>query len=297
MSRTLKAHLSVFVVNLIYGANFSIAKGVMPRYLEPLGFVTVRVLVSFALFYIIHRFFIKESPEKKDIPRLALCGVFGVAINQMLFFKGLSLTTPINGAIIMTTNPIMVLIIAAFLIREKITMRKVAGITAGLSGALLLILTGKNLSFGENTVLGDFAIFLNAISWGIFLVIAKPLMKKYNPITIITWAFFFGTMLVIPFGYEEFTRISWETMPGKVWLAVAYVVLAVTFIAYLLNTIALNTLSPSVVSFYIYLQPLFATLIALASGHDTLNAVKITSSVLIFLGVYLISLPPKEKVL
>jgi drug/metabolite transporter (DMT)-like permease len=295
MSRVLKAHLAVLIVNLIYGANFTIAKGVMPQYIKPLGFVALRVSVACLLFLVIYRLFIREKLNREDVPRLALCGLFGVAINQMLFFKGLALTTPINGSIIMTTNPILVLITAAILIREKITLRKISGIVLGIAGALLLLAFGRHFSFGGSTFTGDLFIFINAMSYGIFLVIAKPLMKKYNPITIITWVFLFGSIVVLPFGFSELTQIPWSTLPGSIWTGVLYVVLAVTFIAYLLNTWALNTLSPSVVSFYIYLQPLFTTAISLFTGNDELTPIKIASSLLIFTGVYLISIPPREK--
>ena len=104
MSKNLRAHIAVAIVNILYGANFTIAKTIMPSLIKPLVFIIVRVAVSLGLFFLVAPFFTKEKVERRDFPLLALCGLFGVAINQMLFFKGLSLTTPINGAIIMTTN-------------------------------------------------------------------------------------------------------------------------------------------------------------------------------------------------
>ena len=295
MTKVIKAHIAVFIVNLIYGANFTIAKGIMPEHIKPLGFVMMRVVVALLLFWIVDSFNPKQKIAKGDIKRLVLCGLFGVAINQMLFFKGLSLTTPINGAIIMTTNPILVLITAAIIIKERITTRKVAGIALGIIGALCLLLFGKHFSFGGDTFMGDLYIFINAMSYGIFLVIAKPLMKKYTPLTVIKWSFFFGSLLVVPFGISELNQVNWSSFTSEIWLGVTYVVIAVTFIAYLLNTIALTTLSPAVVSFYIYLQPLFATLISLFLGKDQLTPIKVLSSVLIFTGVYLVSVPPRER--
>jgi drug/metabolite transporter (DMT)-like permease len=295
MTKAIKAHIAVFIVNLIYGANFTIAKGIMPNYIKPLGFVMMRVVVALILFWLVDSFTSKQKIAKEDIGRLVLCGLFGVAINQMLFFKGLSLTTPINGAIIMTTNPILVLITAAIIIKERITARKIAGITLGIIGALCLLLFGKHFSIGGDTFMGDLYIFINAMSYGIFLVIAKPLMKKYTPLTVIKWSFLFGALLVVPFGFSELTEVRWTEFSSDIWLGVSYVVIAVTFVAYLLNTIALNTLSPAVVSFYIYLQPLFATTISLFLGKDQLTPIKILSSVLIFTGVYLVSVPSRER--
>lgn len=289
--KILKAHIAILIVNIIYGANFSIAKTVMPSHIKPIGFILIRVVIALALFFLISPLIKTERLDKKDLLRLILCGLFGVAINQMLFFKGLALTYPINGAIIMTATPILVLIIAATLIKEKVTFRKALGIILGTSGALALLVFGKEISFNSDTFLGDIYIFINAVSYGIFLVIAKPLMKKYHPITVIKWTFLFGTIFVVPFGIKEFQEIQWELFSSYIWMNVAYVVIGTTFLAYLLNTIALESLSPSVVSIYIYIQPILVASIALVAGNDQLTLIKIVSSFLIFLGVYLVSTP------
>lgn len=294
MNKILRAHIAVIIVNLIYGGNFHIAKLLMPRYIQPFGFIILRVVVSVVLFFLVAPFFGKEKISKKDFPLLALCGLFGVAINQMLFFKGLSLTFPINGAIIMTSNPIFVLIIAAILIRERITLRKTLGIILGCAGALSLLLAGREVSFRSSTFLGDVCIFINAISYGIFLVISKPLLKKYKPITVIKWTFVFGTLVVLPFGWSEVRIIPWAEFTPALWWCIGYVVIATTFFAYLLNTIALDTLSPSIVSFYIYLQPILVTIMSLFLGNDRPTFQHFVSALLIFTGVYLVSVSPQQ---
>ena len=134
----------------------------------------------------------RERVENKDLLRLFVCAVFGVAINQLLFFKGLDLTSPINASLMMTTNPIMVLVVASLLIREAITFRKVSGIVIGITGACLLLLWGENVSFSSASAAGDFMILINSMSWGVFLIIVKPLMQKYSTITVMKWVFLFG---------------------------------------------------------------------------------------------------------
>jgi drug/metabolite transporter (DMT)-like permease len=289
MSRIVQAHLALLVANLVYGANYTIAKEVLPDYIQASGFVLIRVLVALLLFFLIQKLWIKEKIDKGHIPLLFLCGITGVTVNQLLFFEGLALTTPINAALIMTTNPILVLIMAAIIIKEKITSMKVLGIIAGISGAILLILYKNNIDLSSETFLGDIYIFLNAMSYGVYLVIVKPLMKKYNPVTVMMWVFFFGSIFVIPFGYNELMDVEWSQFTGYIWMAVVYVIIATTFLAYLLNTIALKSLSPSVVSIYIYLQPLFATFIAMASGKDRFSIIHLISAVFIFTGVFLVS--------
>jgi len=287
--KTVYAHLSVLTANLIYGANYSIAKEVMPEYIEAFGFIFIRVWVTAIIFFVLSGFSGNEAVEKKDFARLFLCAVFGVAVNQLLFFKGLDLTSPINASLMMTTNPIMVLIVASVLIRERVTFRKVAGIITGIVGASTLLLWGKTASFSSASALGDFFILINSLSWGVFLIIVKPLMQKYKTVTVMKWVFLFGSVLVFPFGWEQFKAIEWNSFDTNVWMGVFYVVIATTSVAYMLNTFALVNLSPSTVSAYIYLQPLFATFIAILIGKDQLNILHIVSATLIFTGVYLVT--------
>lgn len=297
MSNTLRAHLALLIVNIIYGANYSIAKEVMPTYIQPFAFVLVRVVGAAILFWIVGTLFIKEKVDKKDISKFALLALFGVAGNQLCFLKGLNLTTPINASIIMISNPIVVMVVAAIVLKEKISFLKITGIILGISGALLLLLFNKEFSFGSETIAGDVMIVMNALFWAAYIILVKPFMKKYNTLTIIKWVFLFGSFYVFPFGYQEFLTTNWQSMPHHVWWNIGFVVLATTFFAYLLNTYALKALSPSVVSIYIYLQPLLTTLIAVFYyKNDTLDARKMISGLLIFAGVYLVSRPKEKQV-
>jgi len=295
MNKTLQAHVALIIVNIIYAANFSIAKEVMPAYVPPFAFVLMRVAGALMLFWIVAAFFVKEKVDKKDLPYMAMLAVFGVAVNQLLFLKGLSLTQPTNGAIIMTSNPIIVICIAAVFLKEKITFQKIIGISIGVAGALIMLLYGKNFSFGSDTLYGDMLILINSVSWALYVVLVKPLMKKYNTFTVVKWVFLFGVLYVLPFGYSELKTIQWDTFTFPVWRDVLFVVIATTFFAYILNTYALRALSPSVVSIYIYLQPFLATLIAIYFfKNDTLDLRKLTAGVLIIFGVYLVSIPIKK---
>jgi drug/metabolite transporter (DMT)-like permease len=290
----IKPHLAILGANLIYGVNYSIAKDVMPTFIKPFGFIFCRVLGALILFTLVSSFF-KEKIEKKDFGRLAICGFFGVAANQLMFFYGLNLTNPINAGIIMTANPIMVLLASAFILNTRITYLKIIGLVLGISGALMILLFKKGFSFGSETWVGDLFIFLNATSYAIYLVLVKPLMHKYSPITVIKWVFTFGFLYVIPFGFNQFTEINWTSFTADIWLKFAFVIVATTFLAYLFNIYGLKRLNPSIVSTYIYLQPLIAALFAIWVGKDSFTWIKLTAAVLIFTGVYLVSKPAKTR--
>lgn len=289
MNNQVKTHLYLFLANLIYALSFTITKDVVPHYVQPFGAIVIRVSVAFILFLLVQFFFIREKIKRKDIGLLILCGLFGVAINQLLFFKGLSITTPINAALMMTTTPILILLLSGLFHDEKITLMKITGVILGATGAVLIILSGKQLTLNSGQTFGDILVLINAASYAIYLVIVKPLMKKYHPVTIITWVFFFGWFFVMPAGWSEFSTIEWNQFTSWVWFELTFIVIFTTFFAYLLNTLALQHATPSMAGIYIYLQPALATIIALALNRDEYPIVKIVATILIFLGVYFVS--------
>ncbi|MGY8987455.1 MAG: DMT family transporter [Flavobacteriales bacterium] len=295
MNKIVLAHLSLLVANLIYAINYTLAKDVMPDYIKPSGFILLRVIGALFLFALSYFLFIKEKIEKKDIIRFAICGLFGVAINQLLFFEGLNLTTPINAAIIMTSNPILVIIMSLLILKEKITLRKGLGIILGIVGASSLILNGGGINFSSDAQIGNLFIFINATSYGLYLVLVKPLMKKYKPITVMFYVFAFGLLLVFPFGIANLYQVNWNDIPTNIYWEISFVVVCTTFIAYLFNSSALKELSPTTVSIYIYLQPILATLFAILRESDSLDEQKIISTTIIFLGVYLVSVRSKKQ--
>jgi len=289
MNKKLPAHIALFAANLIYGANYTVAKEAMPEYIAPFGFILIRVIGATLLFWLIWSTMIREKVARADFLRLAVCGLFGVAINQLLFFKGLSITTPINAAIIMTINPVVVMLFSIWILKEAVSMQKITGLLIGLSGATLLITAGSGFSFSSDTFRGDLMVFINATSYALYLVIVKPLMHKYHPITIVAWIFTFGLIIAIPFGYQELMAVEWASFTPTIWASVSFVVIFTTFLAYLLNISALKQLSPTIVSYYIYLQPLLAAMIALHFDKDHLSWIKTGAALLIFTGVYLVS--------
>ena len=216
---------------------------------------------------------------------------FGVAFNQAFFIYGLSLTKPINSAIIMVSNPIAVMLFTIYVFKERFTLNKLAGLTLGVIGALMLLLFKAKgvFAIGSETIAGDFMTLLNSLSWAVFVVMVKPYMQKYQTVTVMKWIFLFGFIYMCPFAMSDLLEVQWSTLSYHILFSIAFVVVATTFLAYLLNTYALKALSSSVVSMYIYLQPFLATTIAIALGKDELTMLKVVSASLIISGVYIAS--------
>ena len=295
MKKIILAHIALIFANLIYAINFTLAKDIMPEYIMPSGFILLRVSSAVFLFSIVYFLFIREKIKKKDLVKLAVCGLFGVAVNQLFFFEGLNLTSPINASIIMTTNPIIVLVISFVFLKDKITGYKLFGVLLGIFGAWNLILNSNNMSFSSGSGLGDIFVLINATSYGLYLVLVKPLMSKYNPITILFIVFSFGLIFVFPFGYNELSLVNWTEIPNNIWFEIGFVVLFTTFFAYLLNAFALKNVSPNTVSIYIYLQPVLASFFAIYWGADELKEDKIIAALFIFAGVYLVSKESEKR--
>lgn len=290
MNQRTLALIATSIATLIYGVTFTIAKDVMPQYIKPFGFILLRVLGATLVFWGIG-FFVKAKPiEWGDLKRVVLASFFGVALNMLTFFKGLSYTTPISASVIMVTAPILVLIFSSIIIKEKLLPRKIIGVLIGLLGAVILILYGNaSAENAKNMMLGNFLVFINAASYAMYLVIVKKLITKYNPIVFVKWLYLFGLLFVLPFGFTELVEAKWQAMSTSIYLKAGFVVLFTTCITYLFNLFALSKLKPTTVSVFIYLQPVIATLYALLVGSDSLNIVKISATLLIFLGVFLVT--------
>ncbi|MBX2972547.1 MAG: DMT family transporter [Flavobacteriales bacterium] len=300
MSRNALAHFALFTVNFLYGVNYVVAKGLMPAVIGPSGFILLRVLGAGLLFWLLFAFRPQRVPAA-DLGRLFLCALTGVALNQLMFFHGLMRTTPLNASIIMVATPTLVLVLAGVVLKERITWMKALGVLLGAGGAVVLILAKPAGASTGATVLGDLFILINAMSYGLFLVLVKPLMRKYGAVTVMAWCFLFGLLLVLPFGWGEMVAVQWQALTVPHILALVFVVVMVTFVAYLMNTWALARVSPTVVGTYIYLQPVLAaafTWLFVRVGPERLgipgeyeagiSAVQALCAAAIFAGVYLV---------
>lgn len=290
MSKRNLAFLAALGAVSIYGLNHTIAKGIMPHYVGPYGFIFLRLSGATILFWGVSFYGPKERLEKQDRGKVLVCALFGMAINMLAFFKGLALSTPINSAVLITITPILVVVLSAILIKEKITLKKGLGVVLGLTGALGLILYGAEIrTDATNIPLGNLLLMVNASSYGLYLILVKSLLKKYHPFTLMKWMFAIGFLITLPITYPEFSTIEWRTMPINALGVIAFVIIGTTFLTYLFNIFALTQLKASTLSVFIYLEPLIGIIFALTLGKDHLNPIKIAAIVLVLTGVYLVT--------
>ena len=282
------AHLSLLSANIIYGLNFSMAKAAMP-FIKPFALVTVRNLSAAVIFWITGLFLPKDPVKTRDLLYLLLVSFFGVVINQTLFLLGLSMTTPINSSIILSTNPIFAFVFAALILRERITFLGGTGLAIGFTGVMMLILQNGTPDIQSTTFLGDMYTLINTISWAFYTVVIKRMLETYHPVTVMKWTFTFGLLANIPIGHHQFVTTDWSAIPLSAWLEIGYVVFFATYLGYLLLSIGLSRLSPTIVSIYTYTQPVVAAYLATLMGQDRIDMVMVISALLIFAGVFVVS--------
>ena len=288
MNKNTKAHAAVLGANFIFGGNYAVVKYITPGVIHPFALNVVRILVSLFLFWGL--FLLKPGKikiAKKHIPRFLLCALTGVVINQILFIKGVSLTTPIHSALLSLATPIFITLIAAWLLREGLTVLKISGLVLGIGGAAMLILLKDSSHPGTDILLGDIMVIINAVSYAFYLVLVRPLMATYSGIQILRWIFTFGSLVILPFGMQQFLTTDWSAFTLSHWLGLAFVAIGATFLAYLLNVYGISVLGASATGAYIYTQPVFAAFIAILFAGEHVNAVKLIAAILIFTGVYL----------
>lgn len=289
MNSQLKAHLGLLGTNLFFAINYSAVKYFTSNHIAgSFGINIIRVGISLVLFWSL---FLFDKPkikiEKKDIPAFMICALTAIALNQMLFIKGLAFTFPIHAALLTLITPILITIIAARVLKEKITAAKIAGLVLGIAGAALLVGSREDSAPGENSMLGDTLVILSSVAYTFYFILVKPLMKKYSPIQVVRWIFTFGFLMILPFSYQEFNHIAWQSFSFKEWFFLFLIVVPGTFFAYIFNVYGIQKLSASLAGMYIYSQPVFAVIIAMVFLKEEFSFHKIIAGLLIGMGVYL----------
>ena len=290
MKSNTKAHLAVLATNLLFGVNYATVKYITPSFIHPFGLNMARVLTALILFWILY--LLKPTTfgiRKKDIPRFIICAASGVTINQLLFIKGLALTTSIHASLLSLGTPIFITFIAAWLLREMLTPIKLIGLFLGIGGATILILLKDNTHSGTDIVTGDILILLNAISYAFYMVLVRPLMQVYSPVHVIRWVFTFGAIMITPFAWPQFASTDWTAFQTNQWMALAFVCIGATFFSYLFNIYGISVIGASATGSYIYTQPVFAAITSIIFLGENIDSYKIISALLIFSGVYLVN--------
>ena len=292
-SGTLKGHIAMGAAAIIWGLMSPVSKLVMqPGEVSSASLATFRLLGAAILFWLASAFVPGETIARKDRLTLFYASLFGIIFNQMAFTVGVGFTSPADAAIITTITPVLTMILAAFVLREMITGKKIIGVCASAIGAILLVSGsgGRAAALpGDNNLLGDILCLASQCSVAVYFVFFKNLIGRYSPVTLMKWMFTYSAICTIPFSYNSVASIDFATLPLDIYLNIAVVVLGGTFFAYLLVPIGQRILRPTVATMYNYVQPIIASIITVIVGLDTFGLMKSIAIALVFLGVYIVT--------
>jgi drug/metabolite transporter (DMT)-like permease len=282
----LAVHVVLIFVQVSFGLMHVVAKGVLTE-LEPLQLAALRVLLATPLLLVIAWRHDGILPPRRELPMLALLGLLGVFLNQVLFIFGLDRTTATNAAILMTSVPVFAIGVAALLRIERIGRATVVGVSLTVAGCLALLDPTRFSSAGDSAP-GNLLILLNALCYATFLVVQRPILRRLPWRTVIAWSFLFGTLGVAAVGGPGLARLEPTTISGGTWLGLAFIVLVPTVLGYALATWAVRRSSPSLVAAYITLQPVVAAATAVAFLGESVGPAEIAGFVLITAGLWVV---------
>jgi drug/metabolite transporter (DMT)-like permease len=285
----LSGHIAMFSANVIFGLNIPVSRTLMPEILSPYTLTFFRLAGGMLLFWIASVFVKKEHVPAKDILLLFFASLFALTLNQLPYFIGLSMTSPIDASIVITMLPILTMILAAIIIKEPITLMKAVGVLVGASGALLLVFNSHMVHVGKSNFLGNMIVFGAVASFAVYLTLFKNLITRYSSITVMKWMFLFGTIVCFPFCYKPFIQTDFALLTTGTYWRIGYVVIFATFLGYLFLPLGQKVLRPTTLSMYNYVQPIVASMVAVAIGIDVFGVEKALSSVLVFAGVYIVT--------
>lgn len=294
--RPLLAHLSMFFACAFWGLMAPLGKDAMSNGVTGIDMVTFRVAGAAILFWITSFFTKHEHVPVKDVLRLGLAGLFGLTFNQCCYTIGLSITSPINASIVTTSMPIFAMLLSALILKEPLTSKKVGGVMLGFSGAIILILSSATAASDKvGDIRGDLLCLFAQFSFALYLALFNPLIKKYSVVTVNKWMFAFATLYILPFTFNHVTSIDFPNVPASTWFETAFIVFVCTYVCYILTMYAQQTLRPTVVSVYNYVQPMVSVVVSVLAGLGIFKPAHALAVVLVFFGVRFVTMSKSRK--
>jgi len=289
MNENQKARAAVLLGSFFFGTSVIAVKHLSPHLISPIALTAIRITVTTLLFWCMFAIKpVKTGIVKKDFLLLLFCGLTGIVMNQTFSIRGMSLTSPIHASLLVLTAPITITLLAAWLLKERLTILKLLGLLLGIAGGTLLIFS-RDLSSvsGDDQSLGDLFIIMGALSYSVYVISIKPLMAKYRATHILQWVFLFGSFVSLPLGWNDLKKIDWAAFDISSWFTLSWSVLGATFVAYRLMNFSINKLGAAITGSYIYTQPFFTAIASMLILDETLSLPKIGAAVLIMGGVFL----------
>lgn len=272
-----------------WGLMAPIGKDAMLNGIDGIDLVSFRVLGGALLFWLTSLFTKKEHVPVKDILLLGCAGLFALVFNQCSYTIGLNLTSPSNSSIMTTSMPIFAMVLSFFILKEPITWQKAGGVLLGCTGAVIIITTSATAGNAKvGNIWGDLLCMSAQLSFALYLSLFKPLIQKYSLFTVNKWMFTWATLIIWPFTLGHVSNIDFASVPMSTWCETGFVVFFGTYISYICMMVGQQTLRPTVVSVYNYMQPLVSVSVSVAAGLSVFKTSQALAAILVFSGVWFV---------
>ena len=288
----LKGHLALLTAYTIFGVNIVLTKDISNSgVVTPIALFTLRAIGASVLFWLISLFTPKEKVPAKDLVQIALASIFGLFITQYTFLKGITMATSIDASIIGTLGPIFTMFFAFIFVKEPITAKKATGVGISFLGIISLIFNSAHSHNGVETTkpLGFILLFLNSISFSLYLGAFRPLIQKYSVVTFMKWMFLFSLLMSLPLSVGDLISTDYSAIRLPQMLEIGFLVFFATFVAYFLIPVGQKCVRPTIVAMYTYLQPILACMLSVFGGMDTMTWQKIIAIIMVFSGVAVVN--------
>ena len=291
-STNISGHIACFTAYAIFGVNIIVCKDLTSGHLiSPIGIFTLRSLGAGLMFWILSLFLPAEKVEKKDYLKILAAAFLGYFVTQLTFLVAIPDVTPMHCSIISSMSPIYTMFIAAVVLKEPLSWKKAGGVVLSLCGILFLIFNNASGTSGvsESKLSGIFLMFLNSLSFSLYLGIFKPVIAKYSVVTFMKWIFLFSALMSLPLSLREVASLEWTRIPATQMWELGFLIVFATFVSYFLIPFGQKRIRPTLVSMYSYIQPIIATIISIILCMDILTWQKLMAALMVFAGVFIVS--------
>lgn len=291
-STNISGHIACFTAYAIFGVNIIVCKDLTSGHLiSPIGIFTLRSLGAGLMFWILSLFLPAEKVEKKDYLKILAAAFLGYFVTQLTFLVAIPDVTPMHCSIISSMSPIYTMFIAAVVLKEPLSWKKAGGVVLSLCGILFLIFNNASGTSGasESKLSGIFLMFLNSLSFSLYLGIFKPVIAKYSVVTFMKWIFLFSALMSLPLSFREIVSLEWTKIPSVQMWELGFLIVFATFVSYFLIPFGQKRIRPTLVSMYSYIQPIIATIISIILCMDILTWQKLMAALMVFAGVFIVS--------
>lgn len=290
--KQLSGHLSVAAAYTIFGLNIVFCKDIAEAHaVSPVALFTLRAIGASALFWLLSLFMPGEKVSRKDMGLIILASLTGLFIPQLTFLMAMTISTPVDTAVMGTLSPIFTMFFAFFFLKEPITWKKALGVAISFGGILLLIFNSvRSAGAVERTAPEGFVLLLlNSLSFAFYLGAFRTLISRYSVVTFMKWMFLVSLLVSLPLSAGDLVRTDFASIPSGILWEIGYLILFATFFAYFLIPFGQQRIRPTLVSMYSYLQPIIAAVVSVWIGQDSITWQKLLAMVLVLTGVTLVN--------